>query len=135
VITLERFIKMLKLNQRNKAILFSVIFLLTISIARISAFIKPSGVSIFGLRMHHFEYGIIILILISFIRIFKKINAKTLLVISGIAAGLIIDELFFVVLGVKNVQQYYSTLLPTTILALIITIIILAINTKDTKRK
>ena len=85
--------------------------------------------------MHHFEYGIIILILISFIRIFKKINAKTLLVISGIAAGLIIDELFFVVLGVKNVQQYYSTLLPTTILALIITIIILAINTKDTKRK
>lgn len=93
---------------------FFLIFVLTILVTRIVLFIKPvASPTIKGFRMHHWMYGVILIIL-SFI--FSSIT------LYAVGLGLFVDELSYILIGGKTHRDNYSTksLLGTVIFILAI---------------
>lgn len=93
---------------------FFLIFVLTILITRIFLFIKPvASPTIKGFRIHHWMYGITLIIL-SFI--FSNITMY------AVGLGLFVDELSYILIGGKTHKDNYSTksLLGTVIFILAI---------------
>jgi hypothetical protein len=85
----------------DKSLYFFLIFLATIIITRIFVYIKPiASPTINGLRLHHYMYGLILLVLSLFV--------KNIL-IYAIGLGLFLDELAYILIGGKNrfqAQEY-----------------------------
>lgn len=93
---------------------FFLIFVLTILVTRIFLFIKPvASPTIKGFRIHHWMYGITLIIL-SFI--FSNITMY------AVGLGLFVDELSYILIGGENHKDNYSTksLLGTVIFILAI---------------
>lgn len=108
--------------------LFYLIFVLTILIVRISVITMPEFHIIFSdMLIHHFWFGIILL-LVGLIMPKNKEYPKIFLY--GIGAGLIIDQLVFMILGAGRNKEYWA--LPSLLGAIIITFIIFPIRQKLT---
>ena len=93
---------------------FFFIFLITILITRIFLYFKPKpSPTIKRLRLHHYMYGIIILIIGLLLD-----NLASY----AIGLGLFIDELTFLFIGGKNHEDNYSnkSLVGTLILVIIV---------------
>ncbi|MDP3881365.1 MAG: hypothetical protein Q8Q31_00610 [Nanoarchaeota archaeon] len=117
--------------------LFYLLILLTILISRFAIMIWPEiDIKVFGMIIHHFWFGIV-LVIGGFI-IPKSAHYPKLL-LYGIGAGLIIDQLIFIMLGAGKDKEYWSiySLLGTLIIVSIIypfrmkLINFLALNRKD----
>lgn len=88
--------------QINPEDYFFIIFLITILIIRFFLYFKPiPSPTIKGCRLHHYIYGILIL-LISLI-----VNNLTLF---SIGLGLFIDELTFLLIKGRNHKDNYSSI-------------------------
>ena len=97
--------------------MFFTIFLATILIARIFLFVCPTpGPTIFGFRVHHYVYGLIILI-IGYL--FNSI------ILCAIGLGLFIDELTFLLSRGKTHEDNYSkmSLLGTACFVILVFVI------------
>ena len=102
--------------------------ILTIIITRMSIMIMPEiDLKFLDIVIHHFWIGII-LIIISFLIPKQKSHFKILLY--GIGAGLIIDQLIFMILGTGKDEEYWA--LPSFLGAIIIALIIYPIRRKLT---
>ncbi len=100
---------------------FYLIIVLTILIMRLSKliFLQNIHFSINGIIIHHFWFGLVLLLIGFFIPKKKKI-AKILL--SGIGLGLVIDESIFMILGGGLDREYWK--LPSVIGAVLVAIIV-----------
>ncbi|OIO81502.1 hypothetical protein AUJ84_01000 [Candidatus Pacearchaeota archaeon CG1_02_32_132] len=103
---------------------FLIIMLLTLLIARFIASVYDPNLIIKGFEIHHFYYGLILLIIISLIMLFEKGEFKINLIITAIAIGLIIDELILVGTEIKEPLKYNSTIYSVIILALAVVLIV-----------
>ena len=93
---------------------FFLIFLLTILITRVFLYFKPTpSPTIKGLRLHHYMFGLIILV---FSLVMKN------LILYSIGLGLFIDEFTFLLMRGKNHKDNYSkiSLIGTAIFILIV---------------
>jgi len=93
---------------------------LTILIVRISIIIVSEvDIKFLDMVIHHFWFGVILMI-IGLIIPKQETHPKILL--SGIGAGLIIDQLIFMILGAGEDKEYWELpyLLGTIIIALVI---------------
>lgn len=105
------------MKQKN---LFFIIFLLTIILIRIFVIIFPErDTYIFGILIHHFWYGIILLLIVFTIP--KKYSIPKIF-LSAIGLGYITDQLIFILLGAGKDKEYWAlpSLLGTIILIVII---------------
>ena len=97
---------------KHKIILFILVIFLTIIITRIIVLVKDPNLIIKGYELHHFYYGIILLIISN--PLFNIINANTCFniyfLLSAISIGLITDEFLYVAGGFGNKNVYFSTL-------------------------
>jgi len=109
---------------KHKILSFLIIMLLTIFIARFLVSITDINITIKGFELHHFYYGLILLIIVSLIILFKKGNFKLNLILVAIALGLIIDELIFVGTKLRGPIEYNSTFSSAIILVIITLLII-----------
>tara|TARA_Y100000310_G_C20687609_1_gene820103 strand:- start:1506 stop:1919 length:414 start_codon:yes stop_codon:yes gene_type:complete len=109
---------------KNKFLLFIGILILTILITRILTLINDPNVFIRGFELHHFYYGIILLIITSIAILFGKLHPRLYTALSAISIGLILDELFFVMAKVRGPIIYEKTLASSGVLVLIIGILI-----------
>jgi hypothetical protein len=83
-----------------------LITLATVFISRLSVIISPNtDTVIFGTIIHHFWYGFIFIILGLLVPVPKKL-LKTLFY--GIGLGLVIDQLFFMLLGAGGDYEYWK---------------------------
>lgn len=82
--------------REHKIAAFTIIFLVTILISRtIALFFNPNP--LFGnYELHHFHYGLFILITVSLMMLFKKGEFPLHLSLTAISLGLILDELAFI---------------------------------------
>lgn len=119
----------------HKVFFFIFIFIITIIYLRISTNIYNPNPIFFGFEFHHFDYGLIILILTSILLIFnpgKKRNLLYLFLIS-LSIGLIIDDLWFIRSIVSDPLSdemiiYNATFSPSLLLAILLILIVLSIN-------
>lgn len=81
----------------HKILFFAIILVLTILITRVIIYyIIDPNLKLFGLEMHHFDYGLIILTITSLWMLFSKKRKRIHLILLAISFGLIIDELWFI---------------------------------------
>ncbi len=100
---------------------FFVVVLITVLIVRIGLWIAGSlaadpnslGLTIFGLRLHHWMYGLVLLLI--------GIIIENLIVL-GVGAGLFLDEFTYILIGGSTHTDNYSwiSLLGTIICILIV---------------
>jgi hypothetical protein len=111
----------------------------TIALVRLSVQIHDPSPMIFNFELHHFDYGIFILLVTCLLLLFHKPNLPVHLLTSGIAFGLIIDDLWFIRSNVNEAvpnetQIYNSTFLSAVILSIVVILAILLINHFTKKR-
>ena len=114
---------MTSFQKRHKIISLIAIIVVTILITRIAISITDPNIIIKGFELHHFHYGLILLIIASLIMLYQRGTFTLNLLLTGIALGLIIDEFMFITGKVRGAIEYTSTF-PS---AIMITIIILLI--------
>ncbi len=103
--------------------LFYLIMILTILIARISIIIVPEvDMKFLDIVIHHFWFGVVLMI-VGLLIPKQKFYLKILLY--GIGAGLILDQLIFIILGAGKDKEYWAlpSLLGMIIIALVIYLI------------
>ena len=108
--------------------MFYLVFVLTILITRISIIIVPEvDIKLMDVVIHHFWFGVILMI---FGLIIPKQNINPKILLYGIGAGLIIDQLVFMILGAGKDKEYWA--LPSLLSTIIITLVIYPIRIKVT---
>ena len=120
-----------KFEIHHQIISFLIILIATILITRgIVYYVIDPNPSIFGLELHHFDYGLILLIITSLLLLFGKKHFRLYLLFLGISLGLIIDQLWFIreQVGGNNPLIYNPSLTPVLILSIVIVLIALLIS-------
>ena len=126
--------KLTKFEVKHKIISFLIILIVTILITRITTSFFDPNIIIKNFELHHFHYGLILLIITSLMMLYKKGNFKIFLPLTAISIGLIIDELLFVSGKIHGPIEYSSTFPSVIILAIIIILIIEAIYYYKSKK-
>jgi hypothetical protein len=129
-----------KLSNPHKILSFVVIVLATIILTRLFVqFINPNP-RLFEFELHHFDYGLFLLMWTSLLVIFGSKKHYLHLILFGISFGWILDDLFFIRSNIldptyNEVLVYNSTLLETLILTGVIFLIAILIHEIFEKRK
>jgi len=113
---------------KYKTASFITIFILTILIARILTSITDPNIIIKGFELHHFYYGLTLLIIASIMMLYKRGNLQAHLVITSIAIALIVDELIFLSGKIRGPITYSSTIPATIIISIALFVLIGLIN-------
>ena len=116
-----------------KAIIFVAVMLLTIVVIRIGTRFSDPDLTIGTFEFHHFDYGLILLFLSAILLIFDKKRQFIYMILAAISFGIVIDEFWFMgtnfsVPKATEMNFYYSTLLPTVIIAIAVSLAVLGIN-------
>ena len=110
-------------TEKHKIISLIAVITLVILITRLLTGITDPNIIIKGFELHHFHYGLIILIISNIMMLYQRGTFRLNLVLTGIGLGLIIDEFMFITGKVRGSIEYTSTF-PS---AIFITILLLLI--------
>jgi len=124
----------------HQAGLFVMIMLLTIITTRIGVLIYNPNPFIFDFEIHHFDYGLLLLFTTSLMMLFGSKKTLSNLILTAIAFGLILDEIWFIRGNVfhpieKSELTLYNSTLPYVTIILIITSIIVTLVGNYSKKK
>ena len=119
---------------KHGIISFIAIAAITIIVIRIFVLIYDPEIIIRGFKLHHFYYGVILLIITNLLMLFGNKHYRSYLTLSAISTGLILDEFIFILGNMQNTQQYYETLPSVIIFIFIITLIVEIINKRKIKK-
>lgn len=123
-----------KFETHHRILVFCFILVGTIMVTRfLVLFYNPNPV-VFGVELHHFDYGIFLLLISSGLLLIepkKYININ--LIFTGIASGLILDEYWLLRKSVventaNSIELYYSSLPTVVILSTVTLLVILFFN-------
>ena len=123
--------KIKKFINQYPVLAFLIIILLTILITRgFVYYIVDPDLKIFNVELHHFDYGLVGLIVISLRMLFGKKHFELYLMLLAIFLGLIIDELWFIKkqIGGNNSALYNPSLIYVISLTIILTLIIFLVK-------
>jgi hypothetical protein len=108
---------------RHKIFSLLMIIFATIFLTRALVLIHDPDIIIKNFELHHFWYGLILLVIVSLLMLFGRGNFKLHLAFTGISLGLIIDEVLFMGTKVRGEIDYSSTFFPTIIFVVIFVLI------------
>ncbi|HLC78752.1 MAG TPA: hypothetical protein VJH92_06520 [Candidatus Nanoarchaeia archaeon] len=118
---------------RGNAVKYFVLSLIiTLVIARITGTYFNTNPQILGFEFHHFDYGIILLLIALLLQAFNSKKELTY-VFFGTSLGLILDELYYMRVNFVESVPYSSTFLPSLIISIIVLTLILIVN-KNSKK-
>lgn len=120
---------------KHKIISFLIVLILTIIITRIIVAIFDPNFAIKGFEIHHFYYGLVLLIIVSLMMLYRKGGFPLHLILVAMSIGLIIDEFIFILTKVRGVITYTSTFSSAIIAIIIIMLIVEFIYWKLGKNK
>ncbi|MBU0907353.1 MAG: hypothetical protein KKD18_05065 [Nanoarchaeota archaeon] len=107
-------------NPKKRAIYFISVLILTILITRGLVSIEDPDPIFMGFELHHFHYGIVLLIITNLAILFGKNHPRLYLNLSAISIGLIIDELVYIAGHIEGQVHYEATMKSAFVFALII---------------
>ncbi len=120
------------LETHHQIFAFIMTFLLTMVITRLGVKVYDPSPTLLGFELHHFDYGLVLLMITTLMLLFsKQQNISHLIIPSGIAWGLILDEFWFIRgnLGLPTDNQIlvYNASLPSAIIFTITIFLLIAI--------
>ena len=122
-------IKFEKLELHHKILVFILIMILTILFTRFYVFIHNPNPIFFNFELHHFDYGILLLLLTALMLLFGTKKYNIYLLLAAVAIGLIIDDYWFIrenVIENDLIQtKVYNSTFPSVLIFLIITILLI----------
>jgi len=132
--------KLEQLELHHKIAAFIAIMIATIVLTRIGVAIYDPNPILFNLELHHFDYGLALLLTVCLLLLFGKKKYLMYLPLAAISFGLILDELWFIRKSVFNSGQddfspYVASYPSVILLILIIIFTILLINHFTKKNK
>lgn len=122
-----------ELEVHHKVRSFVIILAATIILTRLLVLIHDPNPVLHGYELHHFYYGIALLIILTIYRIFSDKHPVLYLTLSAIAIGLIIDEFIFIMSDLRDSAQYAQSL-PSAIIFVAVIIIITIVTYYITKK-
>lgn len=128
------------LESNKKLFIFVLIMCITMAFTRIGVlFYNPNPV-VWGLELHHFDYGLLILMITNLFLLFGRRRFTLYLVLNAIGFGLILDGISFVRTQIVDPSTHelaiYNSTLPSAIFfAIIVIVIIMFINFRGNNRK
>lgn len=114
--------KIKEFTESHKIISFLIMIITTVIITRTVVYFHDPNIIIKGFELHHFYIGLTILIISDILMLYRRSNFQANLLLSGVAIGLIIDEMIFV-MGKMSNEKYFSTW-PSVIITIIIILLI-----------
>lgn len=128
-------IKDFELN--HKIVFFLIIIILTILITRfIIYYIVDLNLKIFRYELHHFDYGLLLLVITSLLMLFGKMHNRLYLILIAVSLGLITDELWFIrkQIGGNNPAIYNTSFIYVILVAIFIVLIAFIISRFSKKK-
>lgn len=119
--------KLRRFEKKHQVITFVIIMLLTILLTRVLTLVHDPNPIILGYELHHFYYGVILLIVTTLVMLFGNARQTTSLTLSAVATGWIADELFFVMGRIAN-EDYTSTIWGAVFSAAVVVVLVVIIN-------
>jgi uncharacterized membrane protein YvlD (DUF360 family) len=119
-------------------IAFLIILILTILVTRgLVYYIIDPNLKIFGYELHHFDYGLLILVVTSLLLLFGEKHFELYLILIAISLGLIIDELWFVTgsIGRGNPAFYNQSFFYVITFSIVLSLVIFLVMHFGRKRK
>jgi hypothetical protein len=126
-------------EMHHKIITFIVIMVVTIFFVRLSVMIHNPNPILLNFELHHFDYGILLLLITSLLLLFGKKRNSLYLLMSAVAFGLVLDDIWFIrsnILdpGIEEVSIYNATFPVVLILIVAVILAIFLINYFKEKR-
>lgn len=123
----------------HKILLFWLTMISSVVITRLAVLIHNPNPVFFNFELHHFDYGIMLLLLNTFFMIFGIRSDALHITIAGFATGMIVDDYWFIRTSVVEndalqTQLYDATLPAALIFAAVATASILIINARKNKK-
>jgi|WetSurMetagenome_2_1015567.scaffolds.fasta_scaffold99163_2 hypothetical protein len=127
-----------KFEIHHKVLLFALLIILTILITRFFVYyIFDPNLKLLGHEIHHFDYGLTILIILSILMLFGEKYTAVYLPLLAISLGFIIDELWFVrkQVGGNNPAIYNPSFVYVIIVAVIVVLVAFLISHFSNKKR
>ena len=117
----------------HKILAFIFILSATIFFVRVGVRIYNPNPVLFGFEIHHFDYGILLLIFSNLLLLFGKKRYGFHLLLSAVGLGLVLDQIWFIRenisnLGASSVSIYNATFPSVVVLTIFITLVIILLN-------
>jgi hypothetical protein len=123
------------LNKRSYLAVFTLVaYLITLLLSRLTVYLIEKNIefpllgynTIAGFHIHHFVYGIILLVVVAFIGLFLKVQKYIFIIYTlyGIALGLIFDE-FGIWLKLQPEYNQPISIIAASIVGIALTIILI----------
>jgi hypothetical protein len=117
----------------HKILIFLIILILTVVLTRFGVlFYNPNPV-IFNFELHHFDYGMLLMMISILLILFGPKKYYLYLFISAVSFGLVLDELWFIRKSIidpniTDLGVYNQTFPIVVLLIMVLIIIVLLIN-------
>lgn len=123
----------------HKILLFWLTMIISVLITRLIVFVHNPNPVFFNFELHHFDYGIMCLLLNTFFMIFGIKHDSLHITLAGFATGMIVDDYWFIRKSVVEndaiqTQLYNATLPAAIIFASLATFCILFISARKNKK-
>lgn len=131
--------KIEQLELHHKIAAFILIMVTTIILTRIGVAFYDPNPTLFNLELHHFDYGLALLLIVCLLLLFGKKKYVIYLPLAAISFGLILDEVWFIRKSVFNptiddFSPYVASYPSVILLILLIVFAILLINHSTQKK-
>jgi hypothetical protein len=127
-----------KFELQHKILAFLIIILLTILVTRgLVYYVVDPNTKILGHELHHFDYGMILLVITSLLLLFGKKHFIPYLIMIAVSLGLIIDELWFIrkQVGGNNPAIYNPSFVYVIIVAILVVLVAFLISHFSNKKR
>ena len=120
-------------EMHHKIMAFIIIMVATIFLVRLSVMIHNPNPVLLNFELHHFDYGILLLLITSLLLLFGKKKNSLYLLMNAVAFGLVLDDIWFIrsnILdpGLEEVSIYNATFPVVLILIVAVILTIFMIN-------
>jgi hypothetical protein len=113
----------------HKVIIFILTMILSILITRLFVSVHNFNPILFNFELHHFDYGLSHLLVISLLLLFGKKTNNVCLILAAIAIGLIVEDYWFIRRSVVENHAFqvslYNSTFPVALVFLIFAILII----------
>ena len=119
---------------------FCIAIVATIVVTRLAVLVHDPNPVIDGMELHHFDYGIIMLLIVSQLSLFGPRKLRDFyIILTAIASGLILDEYWLIRHGVPHaatrMQEYTSSLFSVAVLCSAAILVPLFVSSVAKRRK
>jgi len=130
--------KVFRFETHHRILVYTIILIATIVFVRSAVKLYDPNPIFFNLQLHHFDYGLFMLLIIVKLLLFggRKLDGLYL-VLAAVASGLVIDEYVFIrqsIVESANGVKIYDSTLPSVLIAILIGVLVTLFIGSLTKR-